>query len=182
MIPFLRFLIRLTNTTKLGADNPFIPLPAYLRLIFNMLPITKQIVTYAKLCNGADLTVIAPNERGCMEALTRVLRSIDTTLISLEVSTIEVFKDIKLNPQRWKDITGYVNKGLTPPAGSIFLCVTKNSWQIGHGGVWDGKYIWNNNSKTGRWVPSYTRDTWYDYFRDNLKLETYIFVPLPINK
>lgn len=106
---------------------------------------------YEAYKRGEDLSNSAPNELGCAESLSRIIKRVypdfpiilSTTGLNLKLSTSYHFTS-SANP-----IKGAVT--IFPTVGNI----------IGHAGVWGKTHVMSNSSATGKWTANYTHAEWY---------------------
>jgi hypothetical protein len=143
-------LYRLTaHPTRLGAQG-FYPIPERILPLFKRYPLAKQIVTYARLCNGVDLSFIAPNDVGCAESVTRLLREVDQDLVPVITGTWTLLEHIRRS-KRFREVKTPFNSCVV-----IAATGTGNGSIQGHVGIYDNGRIWNNTSRTGKWSASFT--------------------------
>ena len=145
-------LFNIHKRTHLGGRG-FYPIPPSLRRMFKRYTLQRQLIVYSRLCKNTDLSFIAPDEVGCAESVTRLLREIDPDLTPVLTGTWTLLNEL-LSSKRWVELQ-------KPMPGCIVIAATGtgNGKMVGHVGIYDGDRIWNNNSYTGRWTNSYTVQT-----------------------
>jgi hypothetical protein len=112
---------------------------------------------------GKDLSKRAPDERGCAESLSRIIRMVDPTF-PIYVSTIELAQHLKDSPD--------FEIVKVPQKGDIAIFPTRE--RVGHCGVVGKTHIMSNNSKTGNWEANYTHAEWR-YAYQARRLTNYFF-------
>lgn len=169
----MTWLIRqiLKLNTRVGGTG-FYPIPPWLRQYLNRMSMPKRVVYYARLCSGVDLSTLAPNEVGCAESVTRLLRQLDTTLVPVELSTYRLTLHLVVS-KRFVELD-------TPLPGCVVIAATGtgNGHIVGHTGIYDGRRIWNNNSYTGKWSDSYTIATFRDRYERLGGMKVRFFIPV----
>lgn len=167
-------LYQLSIAGKLGASGWY-PIPNWLRLYLKQLPIYRQVVVYARLLKDADLSFIAPDEVACAESVTRLLNTIDPSLIPVITGTWSLLEYL-VTSKRFREIP-------QPVDGCVILAATgtgNGTIANGHVGICDKGMIWNNNSAIGKWQKTYSYMTFrarYEY-TGGMKVRYF----LPINK
>jgi hypothetical protein len=151
-------LFKLHKRTHFGGKGSvlygvFYPIPPSIRKLFNYYTLQRQLIVYSKLCKNTDLSFIAPNEVGCAESVTRLLREIDPDLTPVLTGTWTLLQHLTTS-KRWVELTKHI-------PGCVVIAATGTGYGdiAGHVGIYDGDRIWNNNSNTGRWTNSYTIQT-----------------------
>ena len=119
---------------------------------------------------GQDLSKEAPDERGCAEAVSRVLKKVYPNF-PIFVSTIQLNNYLRTQ--------GEFVSSANPIAGCIAIFPTEGT-RIGHVGIWGRRgWVMSNNSfggDRGKWTANYT-----EYgFREEAKkrgLKLYYYIP-----
>ncbi len=139
------------------------PKPAYdedlKELPMNQDTNQEKLYAAAVAALGKDISPLdrAPDELGCMESLSMVLRQV---------------VDFPIIPGTWTGLD-YIRKSPlfekvdTPEAGDIIICATIPGKPFpGHAGV-VGKNgaVMSNSSKTGRWEQNYNLASWDERYR-----------------
>ena len=128
---------------NLGASG-FMPIPAWLRPMLNTMIPSRQMLVYARLMNGKDLSQIAPNDVGCAESVTRITN----VLFGDDVitGTYSLLGHFLKNKIVWKEV-------YAPSDGVVVLSATGtgNGSIPGHVGIYDKGRVWSNNSISGKW-------------------------------
>lgn len=116
---------------------------------------------------GQDLSRTAPNEVGCAESLSRVLKTIypDFPII---LSTAELNAYLKTSP--------HFRATLYPQVGCVTVFPTTGA-SVGHCGVWGKNHVMSNDSRTGLWSPNYTHAGW-TAAADQRGLPVFHYIPL----
>ena len=142
-------LYTLHKRTRLGGRG-FYPVPNYLRPLFSKYPIHKRVHVYARLVKDTDLSFIAPDDVGCAESVTRLLREVDPTLSPVILGTYTLLEHLRTSP-RFKEIGVPIN-------GCLVLAATGtgNGTIQGHVGIFDNGRVWSNNSYKGVWDAHFT--------------------------
>lgn len=148
-ITILRFLLSLTNPDSL-AGNRFFPMPFWLKRYLSRLSMPERIALYSQLCVGVDLSMIAPDELGCAESVSRLLNTLDEqTPIVLGTWTLNDY--ILKNKNRFE----ILNKA---EDGCIVIAVTgtgNGKIKNGHVGFYVKGRVLSNNSYTGKFDNHY---------------------------
>lgn len=142
----LLYRIYLLTTPKLGSVN-FFPIPQWLKVFLRRYNVQKQVAVYAKLLVGVDMSFLTPNELGCAESVTRLLRNIDTTLTPVITGTYTLLGHLERSRRFIEIGERHVNDGCV----AISATGTGFVGKIGHVGIVVGKRIYSNNSYTGKW-------------------------------
>lgn len=150
MITVLRFILTLTASNKL-AGNKFFPMPYWLRVFLNRYPMSRRITIYSQLCKGVDLSMLAPDELGCAESVSRLLNILDDrTPIVTGTWTLNDY--ILKNGSRFEILKKAED-------GCIVMAVTGTGNGIlknGHVGFYVKGRVLSNNSYTGEWDDHYS--------------------------
>lgn len=167
---------------KLQGQN-FYPLPPLVKKVFTVFRVgtLRQMQVFAQMLDGADLSFLAPNEYGCIEAVSRIWHE----LFGYEVFTYtpHAIKYLE-NSNNFFELTvkttdpEMIRK--TVPDGAIVIAVTgtgNGSIPNGHACIKDGGVLWNNRSKDGKWVPSYTLRTFIARYEIAGGMKVRYFVP-----
>ena len=168
MIKIIQFILGLQFLFKketLGASG-FFPMPSWLRKILKRFHIQKQVAFYAQLVKGADMSMLAPDEYGCEESRTRLLRMVDSTLTPVFTYTKTGLNHM-LNSRRFIEIPRHLAND-----GCIVMAATK-TWPVGwessvkngHTGVLIGKRVYSNNSQSGEWDNAWRLDRFIEYYQ-----------------
>ena len=110
---------------------------------------------------GKDLSIQAPNELGCSEALSTVLRGVFPDFPSF-ISTRALWEHLRVD-KRFK------NTKLLKPWSVIISPTGQGNGTLknGHAGVYgENEIIYSNNSKTGKWDSHWKLGEWAKYYRD----------------
>ena len=125
---------------------------------------TQRLTELCKASIGLDLSVQAPNERGCAESVSNLLNGIFDfpRFLSTIALKSHLDSDKRFNRCQVKAWTIIVS----PTVGS----------NIGHCGVLgDNGVIYSNNSKTGLWDKHWTLDKWIAYYRTQKGLQILLY-------
>lgn len=164
------------NRKKLGSSG-FMPLPAFIKNIFNRYPMQKRVVAYTLILEGQKAWEGVPQELACANAVSGILEMIDPSffgppnVVNRIDSTIVLGNEMERS-KRFLNLTGK-----KPFDGCIVMnrTIGKN---IGHTGIYVRGRIYNNNSATGQWLPTYTWLTWQNHFTNRKGLKTELYFPL----
>jgi mannosyl-glycoprotein endo-beta-N-acetylglucosaminidase len=137
-------------------------------------PPTTQKVSYSNLANAAEGnlgmdTTQDPGTSGgvlaCADAVSRVLKSAGYKLAPTN-STVELYKELKQGG--WQEVN--------PNTPGAIVVSPSTGTKHGHTGIVgsDGKTIYSNSSKDGKWEANYTTDSWSERFGD---LGVHAFIP-----
>lgn len=130
------------------AGSQWIPIPLWLNRWLKRYPLQTQVVIYARILEGKDLSELAPNEFGCAESVSRILTQFGL-LHAVCTGTWTLNQELK-NSRYFQRISEY---DVTP--GTIIIATTgEGNGQLknGHVGIVDeNKRVWSNNSYTGKW-------------------------------
>jgi len=125
----------------------------------------QDVYDAAKKAIGQDLSKHAPDERGCAESLSRVLRMVYPDF-PIKLSTIQL-QELFDTDIRFKETAH-------PSPGCISIFATRGT-KIGHCGVWGRTHCMSNDSRTGEWSANYLHEEWYlAAQRRGLQLSFYI--------
>lgn len=167
----LRLLYNLTATKNLGSDVWY-PIPGWLRVYLRTMSPARQVVTYARLMKGRDLSKQVRNEVGCAESVTRILVTL-FPYCRIMTGTATLFQ--YLNSSK------HFVRSPIPCDGAVIIAATgtgNGSVKNGHVGVVDGKNVWNNNSVTGQWGSWYSIGAFKNRFETYGGMKVYYFVPI----
>ena len=138
-------------------SKPSVPTPT--------ISAAQRLYLAAKSQIGNDLSKSAPNELGCSEAMSRVIKMVypnfpiilSTTGLNLKLMNSYHFE-----------------RSANPIKGCIAIAPTQGA-RVGHVWVWGEKWAMSNTSKTGKWQANYLNvDVIKDAKRRGLPLLFYI--------
>lgn len=168
----LKYLFDRSVTKNLGSDVWY-PIPSWLRVYLRTMSPARQVLTYARLMKGRDLSKQVDNEVGCAESVTRVLAAVfPYCRIITGTASLEQFL---VTSPHFKEIPGPVN-GAIGVAATVVVngVVTKR----GHVGIADGAMLWNNRSKTGLWGLWYSIQAFVYLFGKQKGMRVRWFLPV----
>ena len=148
MITIIKFILQITYEGKLGSTG-FYPIPIWLRKYLKKFPVAKQVAIYSKLAEGADMSRLAPDEYGCEESRTRLLRMIDQYLTPVFTYTPNGLRHM-IDSDRFIEVD---EKLALMIDGTIVMAATGTGFHgtVGHTGILVDGRVWSNNSATGMW-------------------------------
>lgn len=145
---------------RLGGGEGFYPMPSWLRSVLSRLPIHEQVRLYARLVNGQRIYQGIEKEVACANSVTGLLEMVDPTFFGGHATIDRIngtytLLEAMVRSPRFEEIP-------YPRDGCVVMSATGtgNGTMIGHVGISDGNKVWNNNSKTGLWLASYTHLQW----------------------
>lgn len=144
---------------KLGGAGDY-PIPARIvRIINRVYPNEKALGLVAYILKGNDVTYVAPNDLGCAESASRMIRVLVPSF-PVCTGTIALKQALDTSP--------YFERTWDRGDGVVWMAETgKGLYAHGHVGVeWKG-YIYSNNSKTGKIDSHFTPDTFTRYYYTN---------------
>lgn len=171
MHKLLQLLFDKSVQENLGSDVWY-PLPSWLRVYFRTMSPARQVLTYARLMKGRDLSHTVDNEVGCAESVTRIL----TTLFPhchIITGTWTLLRFLQMSKHFME-----VSK---PVDGAIAIAATgTGNGRIpnGHVGIVDGSLLWNNSSSSGKWGLWYTMRTFVHRYQVGGGMRVYYFLPV----
>lgn len=156
MLTFLYNLQKKLGGHKLGAG--WYPVPQWLKRYIVKYPKSRQIAIVTKILKGTDLSFLVPGEVGCAEAVSRVIHEV---LPDFPIITGTATLDRALSRDyRFRAVLA----GEEIQAGDIIVSPTgsgNGNLSNGHTGIFvEGKRIYNNNSDSEQWLPTYTQQAW----------------------
>jgi len=113
---------------------------------------------------------LAPQDLGCVEALSTVIGSFDPS-----------FPTITYTPKlkEYLDMSKKYRQVLAYQPGCIIVSPTVPDQFVGHTGVvGENEVIYSNNSRTGLWDDYYTLKTWIERYREMGGLKIYFYQPV----
>lgn len=126
--------------------------------------------------SGQRAWVGVPQELACANSVSGILEMVDPSLFGGQYTIDRIDSTIRLGEamqysKRFKKLIG------KPVNGTIVInrTIGKN---VGHTGIYVDGRIYNNNSETGKWLPTYSWLTWQSYFFNNRGLTTELYYPL----
>jgi len=166
MIQILNFILS-KRKTKLGASG-FYPIPRWLRFFLNRYHVMKRVAIYAQLVKGADMSLLAPDEYGCEESVTRLLRMVDPNLTPVFTFTLDGLRYMNKH-NRFIEIDKSIIKD-----GVVVIAAT-GTWKgktpkdpnilNGHTGIFVGGHVYSNNSYTGMWDNVWNLNHFIEYYQ-----------------
>lgn len=136
----------------------------------NRLKLYTQAVSFL----GIDASPLdeAPDDVGCADSVSRILKSIFPQSLKGSIATAELYKQLRASPD-YKLVTEF-------RAGDIIISPTGmgKTGKIKHGHVGIiGEYeeIMSNSSATGLWTNNYTLTSWVDRYRTQGGYPIYFF-------
>jgi len=159
---------------RLGVKG-MIPIPQWFLNVYSKYPMQYRIMKYCMVLEGEKVYRHVPQEVGCANAVTGILEMVDPSFFGSDNTEDRIDSTIKLNAEMFS--SDRFIKLNNPINGSVVINPTEGT-NIGHCGIYVNGWIYNNNSKTGEWLPSYTWEEWVEYFEDTKKLQTRIYFPL----
>jgi hypothetical protein len=160
------------NTHNLGGTG-FMPVPSWLRVLLNTMTPARQMLVYARLMDGKDLSQIAPNDIGCAESVTRITN----ILFGDEVitGTYSLLEYLLRNNIVWKEV-------YTPSDGVVVMAATGtgNGSIQGRVGIYENGRIWSNNSITDKWDTHFSHQAFVYRYQvlGGMKVRYFVRVPL----
>ena len=153
---YLIGLLMSLQRKKLGANNPFVPMPRWLNSFMDKwgYSIQQKVMVYARLSIGTDFSYLVDNEIACSEALCRLIKGIDSRQ-EIITGTWTLMEYLRKNP-RFTEI-------FTPEKGCIILSPTGtgNGKIRGHVGIYQDKWtIHANSSESGKWGRTFSHGSW----------------------
>lgn len=147
----------------LGA-NSFVPLPEWLKSLMRTWGYStgQMVLVYSKLALGTDFSQLTPDDVGCAESVTKLLRGVDKRLVPIITGTAS------LNAELWKS-PRFKEVGVPRPGDIIISPTGRGNGRVpnGHVGiVGEDGVIYSNNSHTGKWDKHLTLRGWYAHFGD----------------
>ena len=125
----------------------------------------QRLYEAAKSQIGKDLSNSAPNELGCAESMSRVIRMVYPNF-PIIISTAGL--NLKLMNSY------HFERSANPIKGCIAIAPTQGA-KVGHCWVWGDTWAMSNTSKTGKWQANYRNvDVIKDAKRRGLPLHFYI--------
>ena len=154
------------NKNKLRGG--WFPVPYWLVVYLKKFDYNKRRYTLARLLMGTDLSIFAPNEYGCQEAVSRI----DNILFSEPIMTYtKTALDYYLKSPKWKRIS-YLKSGAT----LLYATETGIKGSVGHILIYDPRYgLISNNSKTGKLDNHITVEYARKKYGVEYKMPEYIF-------
>ena len=126
----------------------------------------EHVYEIAKAYIGYDLSKYAENEKGCAEAVSRILGQVYPNFPILTFTgDLNVF--LKYDP-RFKAV-------LHPKLGCVSIFPTTFR-AVGHVGIWGKTHVISNTSATGKLEANYTHAEWYAE-ADKRKLPIFHYLP-----
>jgi hypothetical protein len=165
----IQFLYDLHLKFNKNLAGNWYPVPTWLKFYLSNLPYTQQRVTLARLLKGKDLSFIAPNEYGCVEAVTRI----DNSLFGEPIMTgTWTALEYYLNSPKWKRIP-YPVKGCT----MLYATGTGKKGTVGHIMIYDNvNCLWSNNSYRGIFDNHFTLTRARELYSIRYKMPEYCFI------
>lgn len=157
--------------TRLGSAA-FYPIPAFVRTYLRRFPFYLQLVKYARLVNGVDMSVIAPDEYGCVESITRMMRNLDENIVPVMTYTPYFARHMDKS-DRFIEVSERMARNIG--RGVIVVAITQPNVWVGHVGVLDGDRIWSNDSYKGVWNNKFTLLRFKEYYK-RLEIKYYIAI------
>lgn len=139
----------------------------------NMTPKQTQLLKVAKTFLGKDASPsdLAPDELGCAESVSDVLRAAFPELkFPTLLSTLTLYNYLRVSPS-FAQVSA-------PQSGDIILSVTgtgTGTISNGHTGIIGLYGILSNDSRTGTWEENWTMDSWRRYYEDKGGFPTHFF-------
>lgn len=158
------------NKDKLGSQA-FYPLPQFIKNYLNKFPMYDRVVKYSRILKGADMSMIAPDEYGCAESVTRLLRNLNPSVpvITYTPTLSEYMKKNKDFIQIDEHLAKIIGRGV------IIIAPTQPNVQVGHVGVIDGNIVWSNHSYGQDWSNYWS---WFAFKNNYKKLNIEYYLPV----
>lgn len=126
---------------------------------------------YASIGMDASPQDLAPDEYGCAETLSDVIRKALPELnFPVLLSTRELYRYLQASPS-WCTVE-------VPTPGCLILSVTgtgNGHVENGHCGVVGKQWIMSNDSRTGTWEANYQIDAWRRHYEFKGGMSTHFF-------
>jgi len=174
---FLYKMWLLWQSPRLGSDA-FYPLPNWLKSYLSKYHLYERVGLYARLLDGVDMSVITPDEVGCVESMTRLLRNLDPSLTDVLTYT-PYFVNHMEGSKRFIEVEETVAKLIG--IGVIVIAETgtgNNKVSNGHVGVLDGDRIWSNHSYGKDWSGYWSLLTFKNYYQLKGGMKVRYFLPI----
>lgn len=137
---------------------------------------TNRVLLYAKALSflGSDASPLdeAPDDLGCADSVSLIIKSVFPDAIKGSVSTSVLFNQLN-NSKAFKRVLDFrAGDVIISPTGFGKTGKVKN----GHTGiVGENEEIMSNSSSTGLWTTNYTIKSWVDRFRTLGGYPIYVF-------
>lgn len=177
---WLRFKYeQLKNSGLLGAQRGWYPIPYWLHRILAQYPMSKRVLTYARLCVGTKVhDSSVSKELACANSVTGILEMVDPSFFGKisRVDRINGTYTLSSELSRNRRFKKRDRKSIYP--GDIIVNATGKGkpGKRGHTGIVNSDLrIMSNVSRTGKWQVTHTWDEWRHYYEGTQGIPTEIY-------